>query len=55
MMIYSDISVIYIYIYTHDTHAISWILQIGFPPKTSNPEVNQSRSYLCSTIRAGAQ
>ena len=24
-----------IYIYIHDTHAMSWILQIGFPPKNT--------------------
>ena len=56
MMIYSDISVIFIYIYTIHRLFIGFLLtlQIGFPPK-NNPEVNQSRLYLCSTIRAGAQ
>ncbi len=50
-MIYCDISIIYIryrgYLWISN-NPTNWI-----PPK--NPEVNQSRSYLCSTIRAGAQ
>ena len=46
-----------IYLCIHDTHAISWISTnpTDWISPQKNPEVNQSRSYLCSTIRAGAQ